>query len=98
MNAQRLFFVILPALLLEAAAWAAETAPVRTSMAAESPMSTYTVGVVVQVLLIGVVVAVLLIGGILAVNLGLMSKRPEDRIGGRTPSDVGILKETNWPE
>jgi hypothetical protein len=61
-------------------------------------MSDYTAAVVVQVLLIGVLISCLLIGGILVLSLGLMSKRQEDRVGGRTPSDVGILQETNWPE
>jgi hypothetical protein len=100
MNAQRLrgvLFVTVPALLLEVA-WAAEGPAGRNAVPTESPMSDYTVSVVVQVLLIGVLVSVLLIGGILALNLGMLSKRPEDRIGGRTPSDVGFLKETNWPE
>lgn len=61
-------------------------------------LSDYTAAVVIQVLLIGALVTALLIGGILLLNLGLMSKRREDRTGGRTPSDVGFLKETNWPE
>jgi hypothetical protein len=67
------------------------------SMQAGSPLTDYTVGVIIQVLLIGVLIAGLLIGGILFVNLGLMSKRSKDHIGGRTPSDVGILKDSNWP-
>jgi hypothetical protein len=53
--------------------------------------------VVLYVIAVGFLVAVLLIGGILVVNLGLMSKRAEDRTGTRTPSDVGILKDTLWP-
>jgi hypothetical protein len=60
-------------------------------------MSDYTAAAVIQVMIIGFLVSVLLIGGILIVNLGLMSKRPEDRVGGRTPSDVGFLQGSNWP-
>lgn len=41
---------------------------------------------------------ILIAGGILILNLGLLSKRKEDRTGGRTPSDVAILKENVWPE
>lgn len=68
------------------------------SMMAGSPFTDYTAGVVAYVLMTGFLVATLLIGGFLILNLGLLSKRKEDRIGGRTPSDVGILKSTVWPE
>jgi hypothetical protein len=61
-------------------------------------LSDYTARVAIYVLLVGVLVAVVLIGGFLIVNLGLMSKRPEDRVGGRTPSDLGLLKSQVWPE
>jgi hypothetical protein len=61
-------------------------------------MSSYTSAAVIQVLLIGVLVTFLLLGAFLVLNLGLMSKRDEDRVGGRTPSDVGFLKNTNWPQ
>jgi hypothetical protein len=67
------------------------------SMMAGSPFTDYTAGVVEYVLIIGFLVATLLIGGLLVVNLGLMSKREEDQIGGRTPSDVGLLKNTRFP-
>jgi hypothetical protein len=40
----------------------------------------------------------LLAGAFLVLNLGLLSKRKEDRVGGRTPSDLGILKQGIWPE
>jgi hypothetical protein len=70
----------------------------KNSMQAASPLTTYTAGVALYVLLVGFLVAILLIGGILVVNIGLMSKRDEDRIGGRTPSDVGILQHNVWPE
>jgi uncharacterized membrane protein YciS (DUF1049 family) len=76
----------------------APEAVVRNSMMAESPFSNYTAAVVAYVLLVGFLVSVLLIGGFLVLNLGLMSKRAEDRVGGRTPSDVGILKHTIWPQ
>lgn len=68
------------------------------SMNAASPMTQYTAGAVIYVLVIGFLVAGLLIGGLLVLNLGMMSKREEDRTGGRNPSDVGILQSTNWPE
>ena len=70
----------------------------RNSMMAESPWSDYTSGVVLYVLLIGFLVSILLIGGIMVVNLGLMSKRPQDKVGSRNPSDVGILEGCMWPE
>lgn len=69
----------------------------KNSMMAASPFTDYTAAVAIYVIAIGVLVAFLLIGGLLAVNLGLMSKREEDRVGSRTPSDVGILKDTIWP-
>ncbi len=68
------------------------------SAGAGSPFSDYVAGVAIYVLLVGFLVAGLLIGAFLIINLGLMSKRPGDRIGGRTPSDLGILKENVWPE
>jgi hypothetical protein len=68
------------------------------SMQAESPFTSYTAAVTLIVLLVGFLVSVLLIGGFLIVNLGLLSKRDEDRAGGRTPSDVGILKHEIWPD
>ena len=68
------------------------------SSGAGSPMSNYTSAVVIQVLLVAVLLIVLLGGAFLILNLGLLSKRKEDRIGGRTPSDVGILKYNVWPE
>lgn len=53
---------------------------------------------VANVLLVGVLVATLLIVGFLIVNLGMLSKRREDRIGRRDPSDVPVLKSQVWPE
>ncbi|MFL5814377.1 MAG: hypothetical protein ACJ763_12430 [Bdellovibrionia bacterium] len=70
----------------------------KNSMMAGSPFTDYTGAVVIYVIAIGALVAILLIGGLLVVNLGLMSKRAEDRTGNRTPSDVGILKDTLWPQ
>ena len=82
-------------MLLPAAEAASSTG---TAMTATSPFTDYTAAAITWVLMIAFLVAVLLIGGILIVNLGLMSKRPEDHIGRRTPSDVGILKHNVWPE
>lgn len=61
-------------------------------------LDVYTVDALIMVLLVGVIVTLLLVGGILMVNLGMMSKRPEDRVGKRTPSDVGILSGEVWPQ
>ncbi|MCM2277748.1 MAG: hypothetical protein NDJ89_06700 [Oligoflexia bacterium] len=69
-----------------------------TQSTAPAPLSDYTAAVVGYVLLIGFLVSVLLIGGLLVLNLGMMSKRREDRVGRRTPSDIGILKGNVWPE
>lgn len=67
-------------------------------MNAESPFTDYMAKVVIFTLLVGFLVAVLLIGGLLILNLGLMSKRRQDHVGRRTPSDVGILKGNVYPE
>lgn len=68
------------------------------SAGAGSPFTDYTAGVAIYLFVIGVLVSVLLISGFLMVNIGLLSKRPEDRLGGRNPSDLGILKTNIWPE
>ena len=65
---------------------------------AGNPFNSYMGAVAGEVILIGFLVACLLIGGMLVLNLGFLSKRIEDRTGGRNPSDVGILKHTIWPE
>ena len=67
------------------------------SMMASSPFTDFTMGAVAYVLIIGALVVILLGGGMLILNLGLMSKRDQDHVGGRTPSDVGILKTSIWP-
>lgn len=68
------------------------------SAGAGSPFSTYTAGVLVYGILVGLLVSSLLLSAFLILNLGLLSKRPEDRVGSRTPSDLGILKSEIWPE
>jgi hypothetical protein len=68
------------------------------SAGAGSPFTTYMAGVAIYSLIIGALVTILLGAGLLIVNLGLLSKRPEDRTGGRNPSDLGILKSNTWPE
>ncbi len=68
------------------------------SLGAGSPFTHYTAAVVVYVLLAGVLITGLLLGAFLLINLGLLSKRREDRVGRRDPSDVGILREGVWPE
>lgn len=89
-----MYFLNHPAII----ALAANVPPVRNSMMAESPFTDYMARLVVEVFLVGVLVTILLLGGLVLVNLGLMYKRPEDRVGGRTPSDLGLLKNEAWPE
>lgn len=79
----------------------AEVAPAAAPLSqsgAGSPFGDFTAGAVVYALLTGFLVTVLIGGGILVLNLGLLSKRSRDRIGGRNPSDVAILKNSTWPE
>lgn len=74
------------------------TPPGQNAMPAiQQPFTDYTAAAVAWVIVVAFLVSILLIGGFVVINLGMMSKRPEDHIGGRTPSDVGILKNTNWP-
>ena len=71
---------------------------VHDSMQAGSPFSSYAASIAIYTVISCFLVFTLLAGGFLVVNLGLMSKRAEDQIGGRTPSDVGILKTNIWPQ
>lgn len=68
------------------------------SVGAGSPFTDYTARVTVYVFLVGLLVTTVLLGGFLILNLGLLSKRPEDRVGERDPSDLGLLKTQTWPE
>ncbi len=64
------------------------------SMMADSPVSSYTAGVMLYMLLVGFLVTFLLGGAFAVLNLGLMSKRAEDSgLGHWDPSDVGILND-----
>jgi hypothetical protein len=64
------------------------------SMMAESPVSSYTAGVMLYMLLVGFLVTFLLGGAFAVVNIGLMSKREEDSgLGHWDPSDVAFLRE-----
>lgn len=65
--------------------------PTQTMMA-DSPITDYTVHVMIYVLIIGALITFLLGGAFAVINLGMMSKREEDQTGRRDPSDVGILK------
>lgn len=67
------------------------------SVGAGSPFDDYTAAVVMYVILSFVLVITLLFGAFLLLNLGLLSKRPEDKIGTRTPGEPGFLKNTIWP-
>jgi hypothetical protein len=44
-------------------------------------------------LAVGILVSCLLIGGLLIVNFGLFSKRREDQVGERAPSDLGVTED-----
>ena len=68
------------------------------SVGAGSPFSDYTAAVAIYVFIIATLVHVLLIGAFLVLNLGLLSKRNEDHIGGRAPSDPGFLQSDIWPQ
>lgn len=68
------------------------------SAGAGSPFTNYIAGVAAYSFGVGVLVTLLLVGAFLILNLGLLSKREEDRTGARDPSDVGFLKNTNWPQ
>ncbi len=68
------------------------------SLGAGSPFTSYTAAAVVYVLIASVLITGLLLGAFLIINLGLLSKRQEDRVGHRDPSDLGILKTGLWPE
>jgi hypothetical protein len=67
------------------------------SAGAGSPFTTYDAGVAIYMLLIAGLVTVLLIGGFLILNYGMMSKRPNDRYGKRTPSEPAFFKNQMWP-
>jgi hypothetical protein len=67
------------------------------SSGAGSPFNNYMVGVAGFMFGIGVLVTVLMGGADLIINIGLLSKRPEDHIGKRTPGDLGILRTNTWP-
>ncbi len=43
-------------------------------------------------------VVIMLGGAFVILNFGLMSRRREDRVGGRAPSDVALLGQMLWPE
>lgn len=87
------------AFLVTASVWAQES-PAREQFPVTRgfPFTDYTAGAVIVILLVGFLVAILLIGGFLVLNLGMMSKRAEDRVGRHSPSEVGILKSTRFPD
>jgi flagellar basal body-associated protein FliL len=93
-----IFLLVLLALLAWGVSSAHAADPTPFSAGAGSPISDFTVNVIIYTMLGTLLVVALLGGAFLVLNLGLLSKREEDRIGGRTPSDVGILKDNIWPE
>jgi hypothetical protein len=89
----------LAAELMTRSLWAANQAGMpANSSGAGSPFSAFDGRVLIYGLLVAFLVFGLLTGAFLIINLGLLSKRPEDHIGKRTPSDLGILKNRLWPE
>jgi hypothetical protein len=69
-----------------------------TSMAANSPFSDYTASAVIYVLLVAFLVVALLGGAMLVINLGLMSKRRSDEVGGRDATEPAFLKRVLHPD
>ena len=69
----------------------------RGYMPAESLFSDYTAAAVAAALVVGALVVILVGGGLLILNLGLMSKRPEDRVEAPEPGDVRLLQSTLHP-
>ncbi len=63
-----------------------------------NPFGSYTSAVLSTGIVVSVLFVLLIIGGMLFVNWAFLSKRKQDRTGGRNPSDVAILKENIWPE
>ncbi len=63
-----------------------------------NPFNAYTSSVLSTGIVVAVLFVLLILGGLLFVNWAFLSKRRQDRTGGRNPSDVGILKENIWPE
>jgi hypothetical protein len=63
-----------------------------------SPFSDYTAGVLTYGILVTLLVVLLVGGGILLVNLGMLSRRDQDRVGRRTPGDLEVLKHELWPD
>jgi hypothetical protein len=68
------------------------------STGAGSPFSDYDAFIVIYTFMAAFLVFTLLAGAFLIINLGLLSKRPGDEVGKRTPSDLGILKSRLWPQ
>jgi hypothetical protein len=66
------------------------------SMMAESPVTSYTAGVMLYMLLVGFLVTFLLGGAFAVLSVGLMSRRNEpDKLGHWDPSDIAFLQQHN---
>ena len=87
-----------PAAVPESNVSGTDTTVPKNSMMAGSPLNNYTISVMGYMILIGFLVTVLLGGAFVVLNVGLLSKREEDKTGMRDPSDVGVLKAQLWPE
>lgn len=86
------------ALLVVSTAAVAQAVGGPAVMQPETPFNSYTASVIAYALMAAVLFVGLMVGGFLILSLGMFSKRPEDRIGRRTPSDFEILKSVTFPE
>jgi hypothetical protein len=89
---------LLPADLLSQATEALNQQITSHQATAPALFSPYAAHMLFYVVIIGFLVMLVLVGGFLVVNLGMMSKRDDDHVGGRTPSDVGVLQDMIWPQ
>ncbi|MGZ6369640.1 MAG: hypothetical protein ACXWPM_02785 [Bdellovibrionota bacterium] len=84
--------------LLALIPFSAQAAVTGIQHTAPALLTPYAARAVVFTLIVGVLVVLLLGLGMLVISYGLMSKRPEDRIGERNPSDSAFLRNEIWPE
>lgn len=86
--------------VLSQVAWAADQLPgsgVGHSAGAGSPFTNYDAKIVIYTFLAAFLVFTLLGGAFVIINLGLLSKRPEDKVGHRSSGDLGFFKNEIWP-
>ncbi len=78
--------------------WAGEAQVVPAAPQYQSPFNDFVASVVGQVIIDFSLILLLFGLAFVVLNLGLLSKREEDRVGGRSPSDLNVLKSVVWPE